>query len=533
MIALFTEPGFPTLGTKPLPLAALRKALATAGPVLSLGLDRLCDLDPQKMELLVLPYGSAFPKEGWADIFRYLEEGGNLLLLGGRPLEIPVKRMGKQWMAETAQAAYYQSLGIEQINTVSARLVVRHEAVPGEPVLKGISLPPLESHSLMVRFTEADEENRTGSTGPMDAELKPLLWGRDAQGRRVSCPAALIDRYQGRFAGGRWAIVAADLPRWNTELEKMVARLAQTAKVGAMQATLRPALACYEPGAQPSLNFWVRGHERLSRKIQVDYRITLEGETVYSGSSGAELKKASHYQTISLPIPVEPGFYRIQAEVSVNGQYSHTLNQGFWGWDENLVKSSATIGIKGTRFLRNGETLPIVGTTYMAGDVSRKFMTIPNPARWDEDMGEMASTGINMIRTGIWAAHRQVILDSGNTREDVLRAFDAFVLTCLKHGLALTFNFFSFIPDHWPSEHPYLDPRALSVQREYMLSLIRRYSRISSVLWDFINEPSVTNPQALWKTRPLPGKLEKKAFQEYLRKVHGDLDVLRVRWGMT
>src|ERR1700677_2148567 len=254
MIALFTEPGFPTLGTKPLPLAALRKALATAGPVLSLGLDRLCDLAPQKMELLVLPYGSAFPKEGWADIFRYLEEGGNLLLLGGRPLEIPVKRMGKQWMAETAQAAYYQSLGIEQINTVSARLVVRHEAVPGEPVLKGISLPPLESHSLMVRFTEADEENRTGSTGPMDAELKPLLWGRDAQGRRVSCPAALIDRYQGRFAGGRWAIVAADLPRWNTELEKMVARLAQTAKVGAMQATLRPALACYEPGAQPSLN---------------------------------------------------------------------------------------------------------------------------------------------------------------------------------------------------------------------------------------------------------------------------------------
>src|SRR5215468_6937871 len=35
--------------------------------------------------LLVLPYGSAFPEETWPAIHAFLERGGNLLVLGGRP----------------------------------------------------------------------------------------------------------------------------------------------------------------------------------------------------------------------------------------------------------------------------------------------------------------------------------------------------------------------------------------------------------------------------------------------------------------
>jgi hypothetical protein len=138
-----------------------------------------------------------------------------------------------------------------------------------------------------------------------------------------------------------------------------------------------------------------------------------------------------------------------------------------------------------------------------------------------------------MVRTGIWANHREALLDSGNPREDVLCALDAYVMTCLKHDLILTFTFYSFIPDNWPSEHPYLDPRALAVQREYMLALVRRYAHIPSIMWDFMNEPSVSNPQRLWKTRPLPGRLERRAFIEYLKKTHRDLETLRRRWNMT
>ncbi len=533
MIVLFNEPEFPTLGTLPLPLALLKKSLASAGPVTVAGLEGLHELDPLKADLVVLPFGSAFPKDAWEGLYSYFSKGGNILALGGRPFEIPVRKVGNRWETEPAQTAYYQSLGIEQLNTIPASRVKKHQAVPGEEALQGLSFTPMESHSLMPRFTEADEENRTGSTGPMDGELKPLLWGLDNRGRRVSSPAVLIDRYQGRFAGGRWAFLAADLPRWNDSLAQLVSRLALAAKSGALQVTLRPGLACYQPGSQPVLNLWVRGHELLDRALQVDYQVFQEDEKIYSQSLKAGVKRASHYQTLPLPITVEPGLYRIEARVSVNGRYSHSLQQGFWGWDENLVKRAPVITVQGTRFLKDGKTVPIIGTTYMAGDVSRKFITMPNPAVWEGDMAEMATSGINMVRTGVWSSHRQVTLDAGNTREDVLCSMDAFILTSLKHGLAVTFNFFSFIPDMFPSDHPYLDPRALTLQREYMLSLVRRYASISSVMWDFINEPSVTNPEALWKTRPLPGKLEKVAFVEYLKKKHGDIEVLRMRWNMT
>ncbi len=533
MIALFNEPNFPTLGTAVMPLPALKKALLTAGPVVSIGLDRFSELTPGKFDLLVLPYGSAFPKEGWDDLFEYLKLGGNLLVLGGRPFEVPVVRAGKKWIPEVPQTAYHQALNIEQLNTVPLRRVVKHQGALGFSLLDDVTLPPLEAHSLMVRLTEIDNENRCGAIGPLDSEIKPLMWGMDPQDRRVSCPAVMLDRYQGPHAGGRWVFVPAQLPHWNAAIEKMVSRLALLAQTGSLQVTLRPSLACYQPGAQPQVNLWIRGHEKQDRQVQVDYRVSLDGEKVYSQTIRVDLQRASHYQTFALPVTVEPGLYKIEGEVSVNGKHSHGFQQAFWGWDENLVRSSSVIEVKGSRFLKNGKSLAVAGTTYMSGDVSRKFLWLPNPAVWDEDMGEMAASGLNMIRTGVWADHRQVVLDAGNTREDVLCAMDAFVLTCLKNDLILTFNFFSFIPDNWPSDHPYLDPRAITQQREYMLSLIRRYAHIPSVMWDFINEPSMCNPEKLWKTRPLPGKREKKAFVEYLKKTHADLETLRVRWNMT
>ena len=48
----------------------------------------------EKTELLVLPYGSAVPTDGWKAIEAYLQHGGNLLVLGGQPLRVPVTQVG-------------------------------------------------------------------------------------------------------------------------------------------------------------------------------------------------------------------------------------------------------------------------------------------------------------------------------------------------------------------------------------------------------------------------------------------------------
>jgi hypothetical protein len=535
MIALFVEPKFPTVGTAPVKIDDLRKALASLGPVMALGVEALKKINAQPFRLLVLPYGSAFPKDAWQAIYAYLENGGNLLVLGGRPFEQPVGKSPKGWTVDPPQTAYYQSLAIEQLNTVSAgtfnRIVINHE----EPWLENCELPPVDSHSLMVRLTDIDEDKgRTGTVGPMNDSLVPLCWGVDSQNRRMACPASLIEHRQGKFDGGRWVFAACRFTGWGKRETEWAVRLASCALLGTLEVEVRPTLACYNPGDQPDLTWWVRGHRTLKRHVRMEWSLSQEGAVVREGAFETEVGEASRYGTEAVSTSVEPGFYKLETRVSVDGHWARTSTQGFWGWDEELVKNAPPWGVSGDQFQLEGRDQSVVGTTYMAGDVSRKFITHPNPAVWDRDFSEMEVDGINLVRTGFWTMHRQIMMDSGRTREDVLRAMDAFVLTALRHRMPLVITFFSFIPDAWPSDHPYLDPRALSAQKEFMLSFVSRYARIPCVGWDFINEPSVTDPNQLWRTRPIPNNVrETDAFRTFLQGEWIDLDELRRRWNAT
>jgi hypothetical protein len=102
-VVVFWQPGFPTVASKPVDRASLDKALLGQEPVfvdeVSLAaLETLANTD-----LLVLPYGSAVPVEAWRHITRYLDEGGNLLVIGGQPLRVPVTLVNGQYIAGSPQ----------------------------------------------------------------------------------------------------------------------------------------------------------------------------------------------------------------------------------------------------------------------------------------------------------------------------------------------------------------------------------------------------------------------------------------------
>jgi len=80
-IVVFREPGFPTADSAPVPDSVLPSALPNAQ------FTGAADLKAQlsSAQVLVLPYGSAFPEDDWAEIQGFLQRGGNLLVLGGRP----------------------------------------------------------------------------------------------------------------------------------------------------------------------------------------------------------------------------------------------------------------------------------------------------------------------------------------------------------------------------------------------------------------------------------------------------------------
>jgi len=79
---IFWEDGFPTIDTLP-PGRASLATLPNSRFASTQGL--AAALSSADTKLLVLAYGSAFPEEAWPAIYAYLQRGGNLLTLGGRP----------------------------------------------------------------------------------------------------------------------------------------------------------------------------------------------------------------------------------------------------------------------------------------------------------------------------------------------------------------------------------------------------------------------------------------------------------------
>jgi hypothetical protein len=212
------------------------------------------------------------------------------------------------------------------------------------------------------------------------------------------------------------------------------------------------------------------------------------------------------------------------------------LESGFWVWDESLVEATREKRlVAGRDYFYQGEHIFLVcGTTYMDSRVQRKFLHLPNPARWNTDMAEIKAAGINLLRTGIWTAWREFVPTAGVANEAFLRALDAFVMTICKHDLQLIFTFFSFFPPLFEGENPWLDPRSVGAQQDFVALLARRYARVELLCWDLINEPSFGNPAKIFAQRPLPhnDRFEVAAFQRWLKERYS-LAQLQLRWRQT
>ena len=107
---IFFESDFPAADSVAAPRSVLEHALAGAQFVSASELK----LALPSANLLVLPYGSAFPEEAWPEIYSFLERGGNLLVLGGRPFTRAAYRDRSGWKLRDYSVRYTRPLGIDQ-----------------------------------------------------------------------------------------------------------------------------------------------------------------------------------------------------------------------------------------------------------------------------------------------------------------------------------------------------------------------------------------------------------------------------------
>lgn len=483
-------------------------------------------LNRSSFGLLIIPSGPDFPVNAFPAILAFLRSGGNLLTIGGTPFSVPWHRSQTGFTEAGRQVNYHKALGITQSFRIPVPENGREEAnsnVPAAASLTGL-FKATEVHALYYRLAETNDfPNESGTTGTQDAVVTPLVWN-NAEGKRISAPAVQIDQVRGAFAGGRWIIV----PIEGTIAPKAIRILAEQAMQGAMRLHARPSYACYRAGEVPTIGVqfhvpggkaegMVRGKFRLT--IRDDQHRTVTDRTSVWLGSGSLLSADVPLDRKSIS-GLTPGLYTVEVSQEVGAEGMEpvplTYTTGFWMEDLVLMKSGARYTVDGYYFRKDGEPYPVTGTTYMTSDIHRKFLFEPNPWVWRNDFTAMKAAGINMVRTGIWTAWRNYMMDPGSLNETTMRSLDAFLHTARAADIPVIFTFFAFLPELWNGENAYLDLRSVEAQKEFVSLIVRRYAMMNDVMWDHINEPSFCNPNALWSCRPNNDRYEQAAWTAWL-----------------
>ncbi len=533
-VAVFFEPGFPSVDIAEIGQGALGESLAGLD-VEWLDADRLSrDLDGGRYDVLVMPFGSAYPEAAWPAIRRFLEAGGNWANLGGRPFSIPVAREGGRWIATPFSPAAFKVLGFTHSFEVPASSVTTWATSPASPavpesVAAGIRADVVYEMDVRLANTKTfpDED---GSDGLREGREQALVVGRDADSRAVAAPVIRIDRLAGRFSGGAWVLA----PFKGSLTPAAIRALVDAAATGAVEFTVAPTFAGYRPDETPAVDIALRRPGADSQDTApLEARLTLSGPdgrdvgTTTVGLSGTGAYSTGRIAWADVKRPLARGLYEVRATLQLQSRTPGApparieATTGFWVYDATMLGGGTPLVASADGFTRGGRPFVPTGTTYMASDVHRRFLLEPNPRVWDRDFAAMKAAGVNLLRTGIWTGWTLYMPDGGRVDESALRALDVFLLTARRYDIPVIFTLFAFLPESWGGENPYLDPRSLDAQRTFVGTLAGRYSGVSDLVWDLINEPSFSSPTHLWETRPNGDRFEAEAWEGFLRTRYG------------
>ncbi|HYL87085.1 MAG TPA: hypothetical protein VE263_22880 [Candidatus Angelobacter sp.] len=478
--------------------------------------------------LLVLPYGSAFPEECWSAIHAFLDRGGNLLVLGGRPFTRAAYHNDSGWHLRDYSVRFIRELSIDQFQTTPGSAAMEFQKNSDVP----ISIPRFSwqrAFSPIIRLSAVSLYSRGGSAGSIDARLDALVWGVK-DGRKMATPVMQIDHLRNAFDGGRWIFLAAELDSQffaSDDAVTLIRALAERAIHGSEEFTARPALPLYLPGEPIEVQVLWHAAEKPSAPITV--RITEFPEARPSQRSVvAQTLPAT--QAAQLSAPKEKGFHVIEADLLENGKVRATYRSGFWIRDEGFLRSGPRLSVNHDFFELDGHPLAVVGTTYMSSETQRLYFDHPNVHVWDVDMAQIQAAGLNMLRTGWWTGWDKFCDENGQPYERTLRTLEAYLMTARKHGLPVQFNFFAFLPEVLGGVNPYLDPHAVRKQHTLVSTVVARFHDVPFLAWDLINEPSIS--QYLWRTRPNGDAIELAAWNEWLANRYPDRAALAAAWNV-
>lgn len=524
-VVVWSEPGLPAADSTAATSSQLTQIFPDAHLVSAEQLS--AQLGDPHAELLVLPQGSVIPETAWSGIEQYLQRGGNLLVLGGRPFTRAAFHDSAGWHLRDYSVRFSRMLGIDQYQSTPGSSGAEFAPNPDVPV----DLPHFswkQAYSPIIRLSSSSLYNRGGSAGSLDARLDTLVWGV-SNGRRLSAPLLEVDHLSGPFANGRWILLAAELgPEFysTADTTRLLRVLADRALRGAEEFTARPAFPLYLPGEPIELETIYQSAAKPSG-LTVQISEYPEDQPAQKFTTMITLPAMS---AALLPTPKGKGLHIIEARLLEGSALRAIYHSAFWIRDEQFLRSGPRLGVNADYFTIDDKPLAVVGTTYMSSEVQRLYFDHPNVYVWNRDLAQIHDAGLNMIRSGWWTGWDKLCDESGRPYERTLRTFEAYLMTARKYGLPVQFNLFAFLPEVLGGSSPYLDPFALQRQRTLIQTLAARFHDVPYLAWDLINEPSFS--KHLWKMLPNGDPIEQAAWNAWLGKKYPDRAALAAAWNV-
>jgi hypothetical protein len=520
---VFWQPGFPAADSPAPAEGGLRAAFADASFVDAAGLGDA--LSKPETDLLVLAYGSAWPEAEWDSILRYLDRGGNLIVLGGKPFTRAAFEDASGWHLRTASVAQSLELFIHDYQETPGSSEAKFAANPDVfPQLPEFGWK--RAFSPVVRLSVVDGDLSGGHTGNEDMDLTTLAWGV-RNGHKLAAPVFELDHNANRFVGGRWIFVACEPEADFFSNTKLLAMLAEMAVRGHDRFAFRPRLPLFLAGE--AMEFRFKPSDPMAEQPEGDQlrvRVTSEDGAVLYDQTAAF--PGAHRLTLPASAEGGRGFHTVEATLIREGKPLRIYRSGYWMRDWNYLLSGPKLTVGSDYFQLDGKPLPVVGTTYMSGDVARMYLMLPNAYVWDHDMAQIRAAGLNMIRSGLWTAWKPELAANGQVSEDALRTVEAFLMCARHNGLPVQFNLFAFYPDEFGGVNGYLDPAALQAESRYAESVVARFSDVPFLAWDLINEPSAN--KNLWRTLPDYDPFEEAAWRKWIAARYPDRAKLLHDW---
>ena len=525
-VAVFWQPGFPTVSSQPLNRSTLSAALND--PHLAF-LDLKALQAPGALahtELFVLPYGSAVPTDAWAAIETYLQHGGNLLVLGGQPFRVPVTQADGIFLQGRPQDTYARVLDLRHTYEVP---VPRDAHYSWKAGYSFATTPKVQADKF---FT-------------VEGRLNGLGYMVDATGLLVAAPVIVIDHPPGAaMAGSR--IVCLDFQPatgyWESQdgmaLIRQSAGYARQGSTSLSVETLYSVIRSNEP---PQITVHLLQPSPAKGDLRVEF---LSADKVIAGATLA----VENGQVADLPprfhTPLPAGFYKVHATYRQQGSFREFYENGFWVADRGYLDQGEALGVNGDFLTRGGKPFFPVGTNYFTTEENGWDFSGPrNAAVWEKDFKEMAAHGVTFVRTGVWMKNAKFIEPAtGEPNERFQRNLEAFLLCAHRYGISINFTFFAFSPASGviaqpadaPQNNPYINEDALRAQQAYVRAVVKRFAKVPWLCWDLINEPSFSNPLQIFKGNvPNGDASEVSAWHAWLRDRYKDLSALADAWAQT